>query len=129
MRRPRPIRTRPSLNPEGRSPVPTTWRRGGIEEDLLAEWVPIFDRETSKWILTVVTKADLWWPERARAEKHYVEGAYAEALGEFKPLQTVLPYCSRIEPFYGTNDGKFGETLKVAFRNHSAGLAVAPVQH
>lgn len=93
--------------------------RREIEVALLSEWIPFFDIETAKWILTIVTKADLWWPERARPEKHYQEGSYAEALGEFKQMQTVLPYCSRIEPFYGTKtSGKFGESLKVAFRNH-----------
>jgi hypothetical protein len=93
--------------------------RRSIEEDLLSEWVPFFEGDSAKWILTVVTKADLWWPERERVEKHYSDGDYADALGEFKSQHTVLPYCSRIEPFYGTRtSGKFGESLKMPLREH-----------
>lgn len=64
--------------------------------------MPLFDAETAKWVLTVATKADLWWPERDRVEHYYSEGSYAEALGAFKSVHTVQPYCSVIEPFYGT---------------------------
>ena len=28
------------------------------------------------WILTLVAKQDLWWPQRAEVEKHYREGEY-----------------------------------------------------
>lgn len=89
------------------------------EESLLSEWVPLFDNQTARWVLTAVTKADLWWPDRARVEAHYTTGSYPQALGDFQGAHTVLPYCSRIEPFYGTRtSGKFGETLKLALRNH-----------
>jgi hypothetical protein len=32
------------------------------------------------WFLTVVTKQDLWWPERVRVEEHYQRGAYGQQM-------------------------------------------------
>lgn len=34
------------------------------------------------WVLTLVTKQDLWWDERDTVEKHYVEGKYGKILKE-----------------------------------------------
>ncbi len=93
--------------------------RRGEELKLLSEWVPILDLDTVRWVLTIVTKADLWWPERERIETYYSAGTYIQALGTLKSVHTVLPYCSRIEPYYGTKtSGKFGETQKLALREH-----------
>jgi energy-coupling factor transporter ATP-binding protein EcfA2 len=38
-------------------------RRRNVELGLLSEWVPLLDATAVRWVLTVVTKADLWWPE------------------------------------------------------------------
>lgn len=93
--------------------------RRSVEENLLSEWVPIFDDKTAKWVLTVATKADLWWPDREKVEKYYSAGSYADALGTFKARHSVVPYCSVIEPFYGTKtSGKFGEHQKYALQNN-----------
>ncbi len=93
--------------------------RRAIEERLLSEWVPMFDPATAKWVLTVATKADLWWPDRDRVEKHYSEGSYAEGLGSFRTSHTLVPYCSIIEPFYGTKtSGRFGEHQKYALQSN-----------
>lgn len=32
------------------------------------------------WLLTLVTKQDLWWPEHRRVEEHYRTGAYGELI-------------------------------------------------
>ena len=34
------------------------------------------------WLLTLVTKQDLWWGEQATVEKHYRDGDYSEGLGQ-----------------------------------------------
>lgn len=33
-----------------------------------------------QWLLNVVTKQDLWWPQRAEVERHYREGAFESEL-------------------------------------------------
>lgn len=34
------------------------------------------------WVLTLVTKQDLWWDERDNVEKHYTEGKYGKLVRE-----------------------------------------------
>jgi DNA polymerase III delta prime subunit len=34
------------------------------------------------WLLTLVTKQDLWWPEHARVEEHYRTGAYGALISD-----------------------------------------------
>ncbi len=34
------------------------------------------------WLLTLVTKQDLWWPEHARVEEHYRSGAYGTLVSD-----------------------------------------------
>ncbi|MDT0212565.1 GTPase domain-containing protein [Rothia sp. ARF10] len=68
------------------------------------EWVPLIgDRESTKWVLTVVTKADLWWPQHDEVLRHYSEGEYARELKAADPsiVHAVVPYCSVIHQFYG----------------------------
>lgn len=94
-------------------------RRQQVEIELLSEWVPLFLDDTAGWVLTVVTKADLWWPDTGeQIRKTYEAGTYATQLERFSAKHSVLPYCSIIEPFYGTRTGgRFGDHHKWALRS------------
>lgn len=80
--------------------------RRAKESDQLSEWVPILCGEggSAKWIITLVTKADLWWTPNTEQETllHYVSGEYAQKLGPAqRKKHTVVPYCSINKLFYG----------------------------
>lgn len=91
--------------------------RRQIELDLLSEWVPLVDSTISRWILTVVTKADLWWPQQERVSKFYSEQHYADRMSSLAPLHSIIPYCSIIEPFFGTRtSGTFGDRERAGLR-------------
>lgn len=74
------------------------------EIESVLEWVSIVGhRDTTKWVITVVTKADLWWPDHDSVIEYYSTGAYAEAIKKSDPSirHAVLPYCSVIHRYYG----------------------------
>jgi hypothetical protein len=75
----------------------------GEEIRQLDEWTGLLgDRLTSHWLITVVTKADLWWERREEVIEYYSRGAYFDALGDAKVLRPrVLPYSSVFHKFYG----------------------------
>jgi energy-coupling factor transporter ATP-binding protein EcfA2 len=97
-------------------------RRQQLEIDLLSEWVPRFDKDTAYWVLTVITKADLWWPDIGeRIRNHYEDPkkAYRRSLGELSEVSHQVPYCSTIEPFYGgRTGGRFGDQERLNLRGH-----------
>ena len=94
--------------------------RRDVEIGLLSEWVPQLDTKTTKWLLTVVTKADLWWPdEGGKIKAFYETGAYASKLDEFKTKNVVLPYCSIVKPFFDyRTGGRFGDEARAKLRSH-----------
>ncbi len=76
-----------------------------------------------KWVITLVTKADIWWEEKAAVEAYYEQGRYAQEMqkiiqkSDFKHI--IIPYCSIITPFYGIKtSGRFGEETKFAMQAH-----------
>lgn len=84
-----------------------------IEIDMLSEWVPLLGSSlTSSWLITLVSKADLWWDSRPTVESYYKTGEYSEALGDARSLMPiVLSYCSVFHKFYGrgTLSGSFDD--------------------
>jgi len=73
-----------------------------LEIDMLDEWAPLLGGvESTNWLITVVTKADLWWKQRDKVLAHYESGPYYQALGEAQSLKpVVLPYCAVFQKFY-----------------------------
>lgn len=72
------------------------------EIEAIKKWIPLLGTpELVKWIITVVTKADLWWDEREPVLKYYKEGEYFENLGDAKTIHHVVEYCSVVHRFYG----------------------------
>ena len=88
----------------------------------LHEWTPLLGgRETTGWLITVVTKADLWWDRGEEVRSHYETGPYYEALGPAKDLNPiVLEYCSVFQKFYGEvpMSGDFEDEDRVRARAH-----------
>jgi hypothetical protein len=77
--------------------------------------------ETTKWLVTVVTKADLWWSQRSDVLDHYQTGPYYRALGPARSLNpSVMEYCSVFHKFYGEGplSGLFDEQDRVDLRAH-----------
>ncbi len=94
--------------------------RQQAEINLLSEWVPNLDPGNTKWLVTVVNKADLWWPdEGSKIKNFYQAGLYASKLDDFRKKNRVLPYCSVVKPFYDfRTSGRFGDEARVRLRAH-----------
>ncbi len=95
---------------EDGSPNPTwleTHRK--VEIDAVTEWVPLLAGRPS-FLITLVSKADLWWSQRDAALLHYEHGPYFAAVRD-AAIQghLVLPYSSVGHMFYsdGVMDGTF----------------------
>lgn len=102
--------------------VPYLKERRSVELSRLSEWLPLVDNNVTDWVITVVTKADLWWPHQGAAVyDHYERGPYSKTLGKLEVLvsHSVVPYCSVIEPFYRrVAPGGLGNTEKRRMRNY-----------
>ncbi len=82
-------------------------------------WRPIRTMEPAPWVVTVVTKADLWWPEWPAVQRHYAEGPYAERLhSDAHVHHIVIPYVSVFHRFYGSvpMSGLVGDDERSRFR-------------
>lgn len=90
--------------------------------ELASEWVPWVDKEVTDWVFTIISKADLWWPDNdEEVYRHYNTGDYRDALGNLPILvpHVVLPFCSIIEPFFGKYSiGTLGNTEKQRIHNY-----------
>lgn len=68
---------------------------------------------SAKYVITLVSKADLWWTQRDEVIAYYEEGKYFQALNEATDIHhIVLPYCSVIRMFYGEGEtsGRFQDS-------------------
>jgi len=95
------------------------------EEEMKAlhQWIPFLgDRSITKWVLTAVTKADLWWHEKDRVLDYYRNGNYNKAMKGTDPqlYHSVLPYCSVGHKFYNVTplDGTFDDSDRVRTNLH-----------
>jgi energy-coupling factor transporter ATP-binding protein EcfA2 len=91
---------------DGAGQVRNDWLERHRENELVAmrEWLPLLgDRDTTSWVLTAVTKADLWWNERDEVLAYYETGPYADELKRQDPglKHGVLAYSSVFHRFYG----------------------------
>jgi len=91
------------------------------EIDTIPEWSISLGGVRKYRLITVVTKADLWWPEHKKVIKHYQNGDYHEALGPAQQLYPmVVPYCSVIKKFYdeAPTSGQIDESARIQYRNN-----------
>lgn len=88
------------------------------ELDMLAEWTVMLGGEDSDaFLITVVTKADLWGNEQQSVLDYYRTGPYADALGDAKHLKPiVLPYCSVQKRFYDLWKGHIEDGDRIRLR-------------
>jgi energy-coupling factor transporter ATP-binding protein EcfA2 len=93
-----------------------------IEMAALEEWMPILGGpEAAGWVITVVTKADLWWNRRDEVLEYYRTGAYYDALGSAKSLHpVVLEYSSVFQKYFGKApmSGDFGDADRLRAKAH-----------
>ena len=78
-------------------------RHRQAEVEALAEWAELLaDSTVTPALITVVSKADLWWDRLAHVLRHYQTGDYRRALGRVRTLNhLVIPYCSISKRFLG----------------------------
>jgi hypothetical protein len=105
-------------------PRPEFLKRHRDEEiAALREWITsLGDRSITKWVLTAVTKADLWWDDRVTVLDHYASGEYADTIKSIDSgLQhSVLPYCSVTHRFYDkvNINGSFDDAQRIRANIH-----------
>lgn len=95
-------------------------RHRRIEIETLNQWTALLgDTETAKWLITVASKADLWWDERDAVMAHYTKGDYFKALGPAKVLKPVtVEFASVVHLFYGRGavSGVFDDEIRKSLR-------------
>jgi energy-coupling factor transporter ATP-binding protein EcfA2 len=93
-----------------------------VEIDALTEWVGLLGhRNTARWLITVVTKADLWWGRKKEVMEHYECGSYRTALRAAESLNpSTLPYSSVLHKFYGVGSlaGSLDENGRLGMRTN-----------
>ncbi|MCX7113105.1 MAG: Rab family GTPase [Proteobacteria bacterium] len=82
------------------------------EIEALQEWNNILGGNAPYRLLTVITKADIWWNSREDVYDHYEKGEYFANLGAAQQLTPVItPHSSIFHKFYGIGSlsGNFDE--------------------
>lgn len=89
------------------------------EISAISEWYHIVSGARNMFVVTVVTKADLWWGDREKVLEHYEKGEYAKALVEKGINPAVSLYCSSIKKYYDvvpTSD-QFDDKIRLSLKN------------
>lgn len=95
------FRTEQVLSADGSADPDYLARQRRLEINALSEWTHASGLEAD-YVVTLVSKADLWWPARGDVEKHYLTGPYGQAIKKAGiQNHTVLRYSSVIHRFYG----------------------------
>jgi energy-coupling factor transporter ATP-binding protein EcfA2 len=92
------------------------------EINAVQEWIPILGgQDAADWLITVVTKADLWWSRRDEVMQYYQAGPYYDALGPAKSLHpVVLEYSSVFQKYFGKApmSGDFEDADRIRAKAH-----------
>jgi len=101
------------------------------EIETIPEWSVSLGGGLRKYrLITVVTKADLWWADNPKVLEHYKSGDYFNALGTAQKLNPmVVPYCSIIKKFYdeAPTSGLFDENERIMHRSNFLRILVEVV--
>lgn len=97
--------------------------RRKAEIKALREWTSTLCGQggVAGWVITLITKADLWWSFRDEVIEYYESGAYFDRLGEAQQVHhIVLPYCSVIQMYYGAGEtsGRFQDSDRKKAKAH-----------
>lgn len=102
-----------------------------LEIERLSEWKDLLGhKDVANWLITVVTKADLWWHERSKVLNHYISGSYYNSLGSAKSLNPIVQdYCSVLHKFYGKGklSGTFDDDDRIDTRSRLLQNIVASI--
>ncbi len=73
-----------------------------IETTAAAEWADLLSSGLKNpWLITLVSKADLWWDQRDDVKRHYESGSYHKGLGPAQDMNpTVCLYSSIRHRFF-----------------------------
>jgi energy-coupling factor transporter ATP-binding protein EcfA2 len=98
--------------------------RRTVELEAIREWgiqLGTGPSSVANWIMTVATKADLWWSNKDAVLGYYESGEYQRLLTSFHAgHSSVLPYCSVVHRFYniGSISGEFDAAERNKLREH-----------
>lgn len=94
-----------------------------VEIDMISEWANILcgDGGAARWVITVVTKADLWWNNTEEQEglAHYLRGEYSKALESYLTVShKIRPFSSLNQPFFDRvpMSGWYSDRLRIEHR-------------
>jgi len=98
------------------------WRieRKELEKEFLKSISKNLRLSNVKWIITLVSKADIWWKDK-NVRPYYESGEYSKLVKSIVPRAThyVIPYCSTLEPFYGFHQpNTFGRKDELKFQQN-----------
>lgn len=97
-------------------------RHREIELQHLTEWLPTAFISQTKWIITLVNKADIWQANNKEVIEYYKNGEYAKAFENSRMTQRhiMLPYCATIQSFMHQKqqDFLFSDTEKYAMKQY-----------
>src|SRR5882672_3494873 len=123
-----------AVDPHGKADPDFLVQHRRIEIDQLDEWTPLIGSPiTTRWLITLVTKADLWWEERDLFREYYINGPYFTALRGAQALKPkVVMYSSVFSKFYGEapHSGYFDEKDRLELKlQFVQALLAALLQH
>jgi hypothetical protein len=74
-----------------------------VEIEALREWNQLLSAGVlDPWLITVVTKADLWWEQHTAVKGYYESGPYHAALSTAQSMRPSVCFYSSIRHlFYG----------------------------
>ena len=78
-----------------------------MELKMLKEWLPLLEMSNIKWIITLVTKADVWWDFEDDVWNYYWHGDYRKKFDEefsinhYSKDYYVYPYSSILQSYHG----------------------------
>jgi energy-coupling factor transporter ATP-binding protein EcfA2 len=89
------------------------------EINAVKEWSEILGGNAPYRLLTIITKADLWWKNQEEVYNYYEKGEYFKNLGACKQLSPMaIHHCSVFHKLYGegTLAGNFDENDRILAR-------------
>ncbi|WP_083853161.1 MULTISPECIES: GTPase domain-containing protein [unclassified Rhodococcus (in: high G+C Gram-positive bacteria)] len=91
-----------------------------VEIEALKEWGPMMGSKP-EYFFTVVSKADLWWPQKDKVLRYYNDEDYGTLLTDFGIRnRSVFGYSSVRHPFYGIapTSGNFDDDTRYKLQQY-----------
>lgn len=72
------------------------------ECEFVEAWAPLLiDPAVTQWVITLISKADLWWSSRNAVLKYYTSPPYTSPFGSASELMpAAVPYCSVVRRYF-----------------------------